>query len=118
MLPVLYRILGTASHALLSAVLPIVNYTVPGWEIEQRLGKYQHIVARSGPLLWIHAASVGEVQAARVLIAALTEQIPGCRFFLTAMTRQGLEAAADSAVRAGSVRHASGRDSGFAGSAA
>jgi 3-deoxy-D-manno-octulosonic-acid transferase len=93
MLPVLYRILGTASHALLSAVLPIVNYTVPGWEIEQRLGKYQHIVARSGPLLWIHAASVGEVQAARVLIAALTEQIPGCHFFLTAMTRQGLEAA-------------------------
>jgi 3-deoxy-D-manno-octulosonic-acid transferase len=70
-----------------------LHCTVPGWKIEQRLGKYQHLAAQSGSLLWIHAASVGEVQAARALIAALTEQISGCRFFLTAMTRQGLESA-------------------------
>ncbi len=93
MLPILYRIFGTVSHALLSAVLPILNCTVPGWNIEQRLGKYQHIAKQNGPLLWIHAASVGETQAARALIAVLAEKIPNCRFFFTATTRQGLESA-------------------------
>lgn len=93
MLHVLYRILGTAVHALLPAVLPVLNITAPGWETEQRLGRYQGNFDRTGPLIWIHAASVGEVQAARPLIAALTARIPGCHFFLSAMTRQGRDAA-------------------------
>lgn len=92
MLHVLYRILGTAVHALLSAVLPILNFTAPGWEIEQRLGRYQGNFHRSGPLIWMHAASVGEVQAARALIAILHDNLPGCHFFLTTTTRQGWEA--------------------------
>ncbi|WP_417915647.1 3-deoxy-D-manno-octulosonic acid transferase [Candidatus Electronema sp. JM] len=93
MLPVLYRAIGTAAHALLSAVLPVLHFTVPGWETEQRLGRYQCDFARAGPLIWIHAASVGEVQAACVLIAALREQIPSSYFFVTTMTRQGRDAA-------------------------
>jgi 3-deoxy-D-manno-octulosonic-acid transferase len=93
MLHVLYRILGTAVHALLPAVLPVLNFTAPGWETEQRLGRYHGAFDRSGPLIWMHAASVGEVQAARPLIAALTAQIPGCHFFLSTMTRQGRDAA-------------------------
>ena len=95
MLPVLYRICGRAAHALLPAVLPAVNILAPEWEAGQRLGNYQQRPAliTAGPLLWIHAASVGEMQAARVLIAALTEKIPSGRFMLTAMTRQGRDAA-------------------------
>ncbi len=93
MFSILYRIFGPAFHALLPAVLPILNCTVPGWNIEQRLGKYQHIAKQNGPLLWIHAASVGETQAARALIAVLVEKIPNSSFFFTATTRQGLESA-------------------------
>ncbi|WP_417912274.1 glycosyltransferase N-terminal domain-containing protein, partial [Candidatus Electronema sp. TJ] len=94
MLPVLYRALGTAAHALLPALLPAANLIAPAWEAGQRLGSYQGVAARpNGPLLWVHAASVGEVQAARVLIAALTEQLPDSCFLLTTMTRQGRDAA-------------------------
>uniref|UniRef100_UPI0040568DB6 3-deoxy-D-manno-octulosonic acid transferase n=1 Tax=Candidatus Electronema sp. TaxID=2698783 RepID=UPI0040568DB6 len=71
----------------------VLNITAPGWETAQRLGRYQDTFQRSGPLIWMHAASVGEVQAARVLIAALTAQLPGSCFLLTTMTRQGREAA-------------------------
>ncbi|MCL7487741.1 MAG: 3-deoxy-D-manno-octulosonic acid transferase [Desulfobulbaceae bacterium] len=39
--------------------------------------------------IWIHAASVGEVQAARVLVAELLAQQEGIEFFLSTMTRQG-----------------------------
>lgn len=94
MLPVLYRIAGRTAHALLPALLPAVNALAPSWEAGQRLGNYQGTTAQTtGPLLWIHAASVGEMQAARALIAVLTEKIPSCRFVLTAMTRQGRDAA-------------------------
>ncbi|MGR0482514.1 MAG: 3-deoxy-D-manno-octulosonic acid transferase [Candidatus Electronema sp. V4] len=93
MLHTLYRTLGTAVHALLPAVLPVLNITAPGWETAQRLGRYQDNFHRSGPLIWIHAASVGEVQAARALTAALRTNLLNCQFFLTTMTRQGREAA-------------------------
>ncbi|WP_420208322.1 3-deoxy-D-manno-octulosonic acid transferase [Candidatus Electronema sp. JC] len=92
MLHTLYRTLSTAVHALLPAVLPVLNITAPGWEIAQRLGRYQDTFQRSGPLIWIHAASVGEVQAARALTAALRTNLLNCQFFLTTMTRQGREA--------------------------
>ena len=39
--------------------------------------------------IWIHAASVGEVQAARVLVAELLSREKGIEFFLSTMTRQG-----------------------------
>jgi 3-deoxy-D-manno-octulosonic-acid transferase len=95
MLPVLYRIAGRTAHALLPAFLPAVNALAPNWEAGQRLGNYQRSATAqaAGPLLWIHAASVGEIQAARALIAVLAEKIPGCRFVLTAMTKQGRDAA-------------------------
>ena len=93
MLHTLYRTLGTAAHALLPAVLPVLNITAPGWETAQRLGRYQDEFRRSGPLIWLHAASVGEVQAACALTAALRANLLNCQFFLTTMTRQGREAA-------------------------
>ena len=39
--------------------------------------------------LWIHACSVGEVNAARPLLAALHEQLPECPLLLTVSTRSG-----------------------------
>ena len=90
----LYRILGTVVHVLLVVVTPLLKQVVPGWEIEQRLGRFPEIDRDNACLLiWIHAASIGEVQAARALIAALVDQQCGCRFVLTTTTRQGKEVA-------------------------
>ena len=90
----LYRILGAVVHVLLVVATPLLKVFVPGWEIEQRLGRFPEI-RRDGhsTIIWIHAASIGEVQAARALIAALVAQQCGCRFVLTTMTRQGREVA-------------------------
>ncbi len=42
-------------------------------------------------MLWLHCASVGEVQAARPLIEALLERYPGHRLTVTTMTVTGAE---------------------------
>ena len=90
----LYRILGAVVHVLLVVVTPLLKLVVPGWEIEQRMGRFSEIDwDDQGLLIWIHAASIGEVQAARALISALADQQCGCRFVLTTMTRQGKEVA-------------------------
>ncbi len=90
----LYRILGTVVHVLLVVVTPLLKLMVPGWEIESRLGRVSEIDRDDQfPLIWIHAASIGEVQAARALIHALTDRQCGCIFFLTTMTQQGKEVA-------------------------
>jgi 3-deoxy-D-manno-octulosonic-acid transferase len=90
----LYRILGAAVHVLLVVVTPLLKLVTPDWEIEQRLGRFPDIDRDDQCLLiWIHAASIGEVQAARALISALADRQCGCRFVLTTMTRQGKEVA-------------------------
>lgn len=90
----LYRILGTGVHVLLVVVTPLLKLVVPGWKIESRFGRVSDIDRDDQcPLIWIHAASVGEVQAARALIHALADRQCGCIFFLTTMTQQGKEVA-------------------------
>ena len=91
-----YRITGAAFHPLLVAVSPFLDQYMPDWQLGQRLGRYQERVppasATEGQrtqVVWIHAASVGEIQAARVLISILLESLPGTEIFLTTMTRQG-----------------------------
>ncbi len=42
-------------------------------------------------MLWLHCASVGEVQAARPLVAALLERYPAHRLTVTTMTATGAE---------------------------
>jgi len=59
--------------------------------LRERFGRYP--LPRSAPVfekkrIWLHAASVGEVQVAGNLIAELKEQGDFC-FFLTVMTEQG-----------------------------
>ena len=59
--------------------------------LSERLGIYGRI-RRQGPQevrVWLHAASVGEVQAARTIIDALRKRLPRARFVLTTMTVHG-----------------------------
>lgn len=48
--------------------------------------------ASAGPVVWVHAVSLGETLAARPLIAALRESWPGMRLLLTHGTATGREA--------------------------
>ena len=64
----------------------------PGYlqAVEERFGHYG--VARpdgSGPLVWIHAVSLGETRAAAILLAALRQRLPGMRLLLTHGTATG-----------------------------
>jgi 3-deoxy-D-manno-octulosonic-acid transferase len=92
-----YRITGAIFYPLLVTAAPLLDRLLPNWQLTQRLGRYQNF-ARSATgakdrkrrrLIWIHAASVGEVQAARALIAVLDDTLPDAEIFLTTMTRQG-----------------------------
>jgi 3-deoxy-D-manno-octulosonic-acid transferase len=48
----------------------------------------------AGPTIWIHAVSVGEVQAAQPLIAQLRKRHPGYKVLLTTVTPTGAPARA------------------------
>ena len=58
----------------------------------QRLGFYDNfsLAEKTGPVIWIHGASVGEVLAAKILINRLQKKWPQCRLFMSAMTEQGM----------------------------
>jgi 3-deoxy-D-manno-octulosonic-acid transferase len=53
----------------------------------ERFGFYRRKPA--GPVIWLHAVSVGETRAAQPLIAALRARYPGHRILLTHMTPTG-----------------------------
>ncbi len=53
----------------------------------ERFGRYRQ--RSDGPLLWVHAVSVGETRAAQPLIEALRRRYPGQRILLTHMTPTG-----------------------------
>lgn len=57
----------------------------------ERWGFFGDAAARrgEGPLLWVHAVSVGETRAAQPLVAALLEHYPQARLLLTHMTPTG-----------------------------
>jgi 3-deoxy-D-manno-octulosonic-acid transferase len=79
----LYLALPVASLIILWRGLRTPDYW-RGWGA--RLGYGQ---ARAGGGLWVHAVSVGEVQAAAVLIGALREREPALEISLTAATPSG-----------------------------
>ena len=60
--------------------------------VGERFGRYS--VAPAGPLIWVHAVSVGETRAAQPLIEALQRQWPTHRILLTGMTPTGRDAGA------------------------
>ncbi|PRY71169.1 lipid IV(A) 3-deoxy-D-manno-octulosonic acid transferase [Halomonas ventosae] len=63
---------------------------LPGRPRRERLGLIPPSAKGVGTL-WLHCASVGEVQAARPLIEALGERWPGHRLVITTMTATGAE---------------------------
>ena len=95
MLYLLYRTLGYALYALLVLLLPLLRRLGGryGYELEQRLGRYQPLPRIATPgvtTLWLHASSVGEVQAALILIdALLPSDDRSLRLVLTTTTEQG-----------------------------
>lgn len=66
--------------------------------IGERLGRHAGPGERgagAGPLIWIHAVSVGETRAAQPLVRALAERYPDSRLLLTHMTPTGLQTGAE-----------------------
>lgn len=67
------------------------------WRGRKQPGYRQHIAERfgyinvpaGGPIIWLHAVSVGETRAAEPLVHALLEQYPDHRVLLTHMTPTG-----------------------------
>ncbi|NVM74991.1 3-deoxy-D-manno-octulosonic-acid transferase [Duganella sp. SG902] len=55
----------------------------------ERLGFYGRATPASGPVLWVHAVSVGETRAAEPLVDALLAAYPDSRIVLTHMTPTG-----------------------------
>ena len=58
-----------------------------------RMGRGHGEAKGSGPSIWIHAVSVGEVLSARPLVDALRARLPGHRLFLSTTTVTGNEVA-------------------------
>ena len=73
------------------------DYRLRWWE---RLGVYradhrravQQSDALGGPLVWVHAVSLGEARAASALVQALRQQAPAMRLLLTHSTATGRDA--------------------------
>ena len=63
--------------------------------LRERLGRLPAGIDPGGrPSIWVHAVSVGEVQAARALIPGLRDRYPGHRLWLSTTTQTGRAVAA------------------------
>ncbi|WP_447973295.1 tetraacyldisaccharide 4'-kinase [Nitrospira sp. Kam-Ns4a] len=61
--------------------------------LTQRLGWLPaDLAGGSGPTIWLHAVSLGEVVASAPLVQALHRRYPGCRFLVSTVTETGREA--------------------------
>jgi len=69
---------------------PFLFFKFKGRERKERFGKPKHKFERC---VWIHAASVGEVNAVKTLLNELLNKYTHTDFVLTTMTRTGQEAA-------------------------
>ena len=67
-----------------------------GEHMAERFGRYRQPApaAGEGPLVWLHAVSLGETLAAATLVTALRQQLPGMRLLLTHGTATGRAAGA------------------------
>lgn len=61
----------------------------------ERLGRVKPILNPNTPLIWIHAVSVGEAQAARPLVQELKSRFPDIALAISTTTRTGHELARD-----------------------
>lgn len=91
----LYRLLGLLLTPLLLAVL--VVRLLQGKEDPRRIGERLGLSGRkrpSGPLVWLHAASVGELISLLPLLRRLRQQQPAPVVLLTTVTRTSAQLAA------------------------
>ena len=64
----------------------------PGYAmaVPERFGRYaQPVAEQGGPLVWIHAVSLGETRAAAILLKELRIELPGMRLLLTPVPTLG-----------------------------
>jgi len=87
-----YRFAGRLLEAVAFPAAAAAAWFMERGEAVQRLGLVPVNRGRA-PLLWIHAASVGEVRAAGVLIGQLRKARPEFGFMVSTVTRQGMAVA-------------------------
>ena len=83
-------------RVLLTLIVPLALLRL-WWRGRKQPGYRQHIAERfgfinvpaGGPIIWLHAVSVGETRAAEPLVHALLEHYPSHRVLLTHMTPTG-----------------------------
>jgi 3-deoxy-D-manno-octulosonic-acid transferase len=93
----IYNVILVLSLPLVIPVFLLVAVFKPRYRagLSERLGMWRLPRDMAKPsdqhpsTLWIHAASVGEVEAVWPLIERLIERIPSCRFIFTALTITG-----------------------------
>lgn len=90
----LYRVLLSLAFLLLAPLALPLSLTRTYWRqgLRQRLGSClppRPRVQQGGALLWLHAASVGEVRAAAVLVRALNGLHPGLAFIVSTTSVRG-----------------------------
>src|SRR5260370_19181706 len=84
--------LTTLYNALWYPVLPFALLATGATRVDtrERLGRTRADGFGTNSLrLWIHAASVGEIEAVRSIAAGLLREIPGARLVLPAITSGG-----------------------------
>ena len=88
--------LSAAYNLLWYPAVPIALVAAPPFglhELRERFGRGEFPDSAGAPRIWIHAASVGEVEAIRAVANGLIEAYPGAVLVITTMTRAGRDAA-------------------------
>jgi len=89
--------------ALFLTLMGALPYLLPkvllgGHGLKERLGLWPREFFRKrevGPMIWVHAASVGEVHSLTAFLPVLRRETPGHRFILSVTTRAGRERAVE-----------------------
>jgi 3-deoxy-D-manno-octulosonic-acid transferase len=87
-----------ASYVLFAALFPVLSvYRKTRHGLLQRLGFYAPgtLPTGSGPMLWLHGASAGDLLALSPMFGPLRERFPGCRILLSTTTNTGYLMAKD-----------------------
>jgi 3-deoxy-D-manno-octulosonic-acid transferase len=87
-----------ASYVLFAALFPVLSvYRKTRHGLLQRLGFYAPgmLPTGSGPMLWLHGASAGDLLALSPMFGPLRERFPGCRILLSTTTNTGYLMARD-----------------------